>query len=255
MVVYFTGTGNSRYAAQLIADKTVDTIIDAREYIKEKREANLTSDRPWIFVAPTYAWRLPRVFENFILGGSFRDNGAAYFVMTCGTGIGNAEKEIQKLCAKKGFTCMGVLPAVMPENYLALFDVPDKAEAEKLIEAADDRLQSAIPFIIKRKPFPAVKRGFADWIKTAAVNPVFYRLVVKADPFHITDACTGCGKCARLCPLNTITLVEGKPQWRKNCTHCMACICQCPAKAIEYGARSNGKPRYQCPEYRTDSNR
>ncbi len=32
------------------------------------------------------------------------------------------------------------------------------------------------------------------------------------------------------------------------CTHCMACICGCPAEAIEYGSRSRGKARYQCPE-------
>nr|WP_264291386.1 MULTISPECIES: hypothetical protein [unclassified Dorea] len=28
------------------------------------------------------------------------------------------------------------------------------------------------------------------------------------------------------------------------CTHCMACICYCPAEAIEYGKKSVGKPRY-----------
>ena len=29
----------------------------------------------------------------------------------------------------------------------------------------------------------------------------------------------------------------------------MACICGCPVSAIEYGRKSQGKPRYQCPEY------
>ena len=151
----FTGTGNSRYIAQMIADKTGDQVIDAGEYIKEKREAELSSDRPWIFVAPTYSWRLPRIFENFILRGSFSDNRMAYFVMTCGDDIGNAEKKIQKLCVKKGFTYMGVLPTVMPENYVAVFDVPDKATSVKVIKTAEEKLQDAIPFIIKRIPFPA----------------------------------------------------------------------------------------------------
>jgi NAD-dependent dihydropyrimidine dehydrogenase PreA subunit len=88
-----------------------------------------------------------------------------------------------------------------------------------------------------------------SWIKTAVVNPIFYQLVVKTGPFHATDTCTGCGKCEQYCPLNNIILVNGKPQWGENCTHCMACICKCPAEAIEYGTHSNGKPRYQCPEY------
>ena len=254
MVIYFTGTGNSRYVAQIIADKTGDQIIDAGEYIKEKREVVISSDRPWIFVAPTYAWRLPRLFENFILSGSFGNNTQAYFVMTCGVDIGSAGKEIQKLCAKKGFTYMGVLPFVMPENYVAMFDVPDKATASKTIEAAEDNLQDAISIITQGKCFSSAEHGFSDWLKTSVTNPMFYRFAVKAGPFHITDSCIGCGKCVQYCPLNNITLVSGKPQWGKNCTHCMACICKCPTETIEYGTHSKGKPRYQCPEYTNGGN-
>lgn len=250
MVVYFTGTGNSRYIAQMIADKIGDNIIDAAEYIKGKREAKLISDRPWVFVAPTYSWRLPCVFERFILRGSFSNNKTAYFLMTCGDDIGNAGREIQKLCAKKGFIYMGVFPSVMPENYVAMFDVPDKAAAAKIIKMAESKLKDAIQFITEGKRFPETEHVFSDWLKTSVVNPMFYRFAVKAGPFHTTDACVGCGKCEQYCPLNNITLVNGKPQWGKNCTHCMACICKCPVEAIEYGNRSNGKPRYQCPEYK-----
>ena len=60
--------------------------------------------------------------------------------------------------------------------------------------------------------------------------------------------CTGCGACVRACMLNNVSLTDGRPVWGKNCTHCMACICGCPQKAIEYGKKSVGKPRYQCPE-------
>lgn len=249
MVVCFTGTGNSRYVAQMIADKTGDQVIDAGEYIKGNHKAELASDRPWVFAAPTYAWRLPRIFVDFILHGNFGNNKEAYFVMTCGDAIGNAGKELKKLCAKKGFTYMGVFPSVMPENYVAMFDVPDKAVAASIIKASEDKLQAVIPFITKREPFPTAKISFSDWLKTAVANPMLYLFSVKADPFYVTDACVGCGKCAQNCPLNNITLVDGRPQWGKNCTHCMACICKCPAEAIEYGNHSKGKPRYQCPKY------
>ena len=65
----------------------------------------------------------------------------------------------------------------------------------------------------------------------------------------MTDACVSCGKCAAVCPLGNIAMVARKPRWGGDCTHCMACICGCPAEAIEYGKKSLGKPRYQCPHY------
>lgn len=37
MIVYFSGTGNSRYAAQMIADACDDKLIDAGEYIEEEK--------------------------------------------------------------------------------------------------------------------------------------------------------------------------------------------------------------------------
>jgi len=62
--------------------------------------------------------------------------------------------------------------------------------------------------------------------------------------------CASCGKCAENCPMNGIIMKDGKPVWTGACTHCMACLCGCPAEAIEYGRRSVGKVRYQCPEYK-----
>ena len=44
--------------------------------------------------------------------------------------------------------------------------------------------------------------------------------------------------------MNNIELVEGKPVWQGNCTHCMACIGGCPAGAIAYKAHS--KDRRPC---------
>lgn len=78
------------------------------------------------------------------------------------------------------------------------------------------------------------------------------KIVEKAQPdgeaARVSDACVGCGQCASKCPLNNIELRNGKPEWGKQCTHCMACISYCPAKAIEYGKRSVGKPRYRFEE-------
>ena len=50
--------------------------------------------------------------------------------------------------------------------------------------------------------------------------------------FQITDACIGCGKCARNCPQQCIT--PGKPYVinQEHCLHCGLCFENCPVRAI-----------------------
>ena len=50
--------------------------------------------------------------------------------------------------------------------------------------------------------------------------------------FQITDACIGCGKCARNCPQQCIT--PGKPYVinQEHCVHCGLCFENCPVRAI-----------------------
>ena len=124
MIVYFSGTGNSRYVARLFAEALDDEMLDAAEYMKSGRRADVTSEKSYVFVSPTYAWRLPRVFERFIREGTFAGARTAYFVLTCGDGVGRADYYAAELCREKDMACLGLLPVVMPENYLALYDVP-----------------------------------------------------------------------------------------------------------------------------------
>ena len=211
--------------------------------------ADLISGKPWVFVAPTYAWQLPRIFESFIRSGSFQGNQNAYFVLTCGSDIGNAGQPLAALCKDMALNYCGILQVPMPENYIALFDAPPAERCSEIIRAAAPILEQGAAFIRSESPFPAMKITLADKLKSGPVNKGFYTHYVKSKAFYATDACTGCGKCETLCALNNIHLANGKPVWGQNCTHCMACICRCPANAIEYGKRSLGKTRYRCEDY------
>ena len=250
MIIYFSGTGNSRYCAQMLSKLLKDDLLDAAGYIKNGIAADLISDKPWVFVGPTYAWQMAHIFTDFIRSGSFSGSNRAYFVLTCGGDIGNAGQPLSALCAEMDFCYMGTLEVIMPENYVAMFPVPDEEKSAAIIAAAAPVLEKAAECIAQCSPFPTERIGFLDKLKTGPVNQGFYKFYVRADRFFVTERCIGCRKCVDTCVLNNICLDNNKPVWGQSCTHCMACICGCPTEAIEYGKRSAGKRRYLCPDFK-----
>ena len=66
MIVYFTGTGNSRWVAEKISLIIGDEVVNSFEYIRSQKKAEFHSERPFFFVCPTYGWRIPRIFQSFI---------------------------------------------------------------------------------------------------------------------------------------------------------------------------------------------
>ena len=212
--------------------------------IKAGNTAPVQTGRDVVLVTPTYAWRIPRVVSEWLGKTELTGAERIWFVMDCGSEIGNAAGYNRQLAAQKQLQYMGTAQIIMPENYIAMFNAPQKEQARSIVEQAEPALQKVLTRLKAGQEFPPPRENLYDRFMSGPVNPVFYRFFVKADAFRATDACIGCGKCVELCPLNNIHLENGKPVWGKNCTHCMACICYCPKEAIEYGKKSKGKPRY-----------
>ena len=247
MILYFSGTGNSGYVAKRIADALGDGLLSMNDRIKAGDTSPVETGERLIVVTPTYAWRIPRVVGDWLAETDFPGGSQAWFVMTCGSETGNAAKYNRALCREKHLTYMGTAQIVMPENYIAMFNAPRAEEARRIVARAEPDIDGAISAIRAGEGFAPPRNNLYDRFMSGPVNPIFYSFFVKAKAFAAGDACTGCGRCARLCPKNNITIQNGKPVWGGDCTHCMACICRCPAEAIEYGKKSRGKPRYQFP--------
>ena len=52
-----------------------------------------------------------------------------------------------------------------------------------------------------------------------------------------------------------IEMIAGRPVWTEDqCNMCLACINRCPAKAIQYGKKTEKRGRYVHPIYQTNKN-
>ena len=244
MILFYSGTGNSRYVAKRIAAALGDELLSMNDRIKAGDTSPVEANERLIIVTPTYAWRIPRIVQDWLTKTEFPGAKQVWFVMTCGSEIGNAAKYNLALCREKQLAYMGTAQIIMPENYIAMFDAPQAGEARQIVARAEPDIDRALSAIAANQAFPPPRDNLYDRFMSGPVNPIFYSFCVKAKAFTAGDACIGCGKCAALCPTNNITIQNGKPVWGGDCTHCMACICYCPAEAIEYGKKSLGKPRY-----------
>lgn len=247
MILYFSGTGNSEYVARRISIEINDSLLSITASLKSEKMLRIPKSQPVILVSPTYGWRLPRVVEKWIRKNNSIKGQKIYFILTCGGDIGNADKYLRKLCKDKDLEYMGVQEVIMPENYIAMFDVPSKELAEEIIDNAEPSIIDAAEHISEGTAFNKKNITLTDKIKSGIVNDIFYAAVVKSKKFKATDKCIGCGKCERICPLHNIELKNGKPVWGRECTHCMACISYCPVEAIHYGDKTVEKRRYVCP--------
>ena len=250
MVLYFTGTGNSRYAASILSRITGDEMVSMNDVIRQRitdpyiAKYAFDSERPFVFVCPTYCWRIPRVVEQFIRDSRFTGCREAYFYLTCGSSTGDAAKHAEELCRQVELEFMGLSSVLMPENYITMFSAPSIDDAHGILRAAVAPIESAARLIELRKPIEDANGNGETGAFGTKLNGLFYKLFVKDKKFKATSACNGCGHCERICPLANITVEDSTPKWHGNCTQCMACIASCPTRAIEYGMASKGKRRY-----------
>ena len=187
MIVYFSGTGNSRFCGETLARQLGDECRDSFHFIRDGVRAELTSTRPWVFVSPTYAWRIPRIFAEFLRNSDFSGSREAYFLMTCGDGVGNAARFLPELCREKGLTFRGLFPVIMPENYIAMFSAPEEPRAREIVKKALPVLDRAARIIRAREDAPPVPVTLAGKLESGPVNPLFYRFAVKDRAFAAGD--------------------------------------------------------------------
>lgn len=254
MILYFTGTGNTKYAADVLAEELNDEIISLNDVMKNNKPLKFQSSQPFVIVSPIYAWRLPKNIENIIKQAEFSGNNKIYFVVTMGGNSGNAYKYCKKICKNRGLDYMGFCGVKMPDNYVMASKMPEKSEALAKIAAAEPKIRTIAAEIKNGSEIMRNDKSILDPLYSGFINWAFNLFTVNSRSYNVSDACISCGKCETLCPTDNIIMKDGKPVFGTKCMSCYACIHLCPKAAINIGKMTQSHGRYVCPEYKKSEN-
>ena len=246
MLFWFSGTGNSRHVAALIARYTQDTTQNIATAMQQKKfEYTLKSGEALGIVCPTYFWGVPAIVDQFLseLSLTCSERPYTYAVFTCGGSSLNAVSLVRKHFPVDYFESV-----TMPDNFIIKYDMPDPADIKTCLRQADVALNRVYGIINRRETPKHNSASLFGIVATKSAYPGYDKLR-HTSAFHVNDACIGCGLCAEICPDLAISLSDGKPFWTAPmCSLCLACVHRCPASAIQFGSKTAKRRRYMHPD-------
>ena len=265
MIFYFSGTGNTRWAAIKLASATHERLIDIAEEMRKMKLSGERTTEPFIikegerlgFIFPVHGWRVPRLVRDFIgrtqvalaidkdfdreskqtqLGENQQKQVFAYAVCTAGDSIGltieNLNDTIASNASLKEIGIQHVSSSyslIMPESYVGLpfMDVDPKEKEIRKKEKSALELEVICEEVFNRKEgVNRLVKGPIPWFFTQIVGGFFEHVLITDNRFHVTkDKCVKCGICANVCPVNDIDGGKGKMPKWLHHKDCLTCFC------------------------------
>ncbi len=249
MILYFSATGNTRFAAQHLGGLLHETVIRPIPKAGESAHITLKTGERLGLAFPVYAWGPPDPVTDFLRRLTVESPDAipyVYFLATCGDDMGCTRAILCRAFKRRGIELQAAFGLQMPNTYVALpgFDVDTNRVRARKLAAAPKRLVEIAEMVKECRPVFEDIPGSFPCFKSYFLRPLFRRNLTSDKVFHTTEACIACGRCAKACPMGNIKVEADGPHWQGRCCGCLACYHTCPHHAIHQGTRTRGKGQY-----------
>ena len=233
MIFYFSGTGNTKWAASKLASATHEDLISIAPYMRAD-DSSHTLAEPFIlkenerlgFVFPVHGWRVPKLVREFIgrmkvqreepdaagsqtlsdISGSSASAGSlpfTYCVCTAGDSIGlTIENLNQTISQNPSLQALGITEVsssyslIMPESYVGLpfMDVdPKEKEIWKKSKSAQELAVICEEIFDRKEGVNRLVKGPIPWFFTKVVGGFFENVLITDKRFHVEK--DKCVKC------------------------------------------------------------
>lgn len=246
IIYWFSGTGNSlavaRRLATLLGDGT-KVLPLAAAMDSPAGDADCIG-----IIYPVYAFGPPELVARFAAKLRARSGSYIFDIATCASMPGKSHGIMRDRLRQAGLELSAGWTLKMPGNCTWMKPPPEQAKQEKMF-AGVERCLKVIADIVRNRRIAQIEDSIWPIRPLAGlIWPVAVRGFARDDKkFFATDACIHCGLCERICPVQNVKLVNGKPTWLHHCQGCLACLQWCPTAAIEFGKKTAGRARYHHP--------
>ncbi len=235
---YFSGTGNTllvvRKMKEILQLKGVPVTLHR---IEVTDPSSVEASLPIGLAFPVAAQGTYPFVLDFIKNLPQGQGTPIFMVDTLTMFSGGVVGPVRKIVKAKGYRPIGAKEIRMP-CYL----YPSKTDPEKNKKAIARALVKAGKYARqlydrksrwRRVPFLSdlmskISRSKRTW----AMMRRFCKLRI------ITEKCTKCGLCVRLCPVGNIEMRESYPLFKDKCVSCLRCVSFCPVQAISMAKNS-----------------
>ena len=231
IIYYFSGTGNSLYTANRIAEAIGGAeVISVRCNAKDvsAKEADVIG-----FICPVYEWDVPGTVKEFIKELIINPNAYIFMVTTYIAVLGKSFETVEKLLEEKGAHLnYGRAVRCVASQCIAYPPFPPE---KIMIPYMEKQLQKVCKEISQKKLHDYPRMSPLTRRRYNKVMGPYLAIENEYDKgFYTDDRCKGCGICEKVCPTKNITMEDNRPKWNHHCHGCNACVSYCPAKAIQF---------------------